>query len=253
MTTTAPAPSAPDLSVQLYSVRTELGATRRNTLRRLAELGYSHVEPYDILSDPVQLAADLVATGLTAPTAHVKLLDHPLDEVAAAALAVEVSTLIVPWADPALFEDRAGVESLAARIDAAAVELAEHGLRVGYHNHDFEFRARIDGRPAWEVLVDLLDERVVVELDTYWASVGGADVFELLPRLRDRIRLVHVNDERPEPDDPPTLGVPVVGRMREVAALAAQSCELVVVEVVVDGDPFPAVERNTRFFAEVLS
>ena len=241
-----------DLSIQLYSVRTQLGEKRPATLRRLADLGYTRVEPYDILSDPAHLARDLSAAGLEAPTAHVKLLDVPIDEALAAARTVGVEALIVPWADPALFADRASVESLAARINAAAERAAEHGLRVGYHNHDFEFSSLIDGRAAWEILVELLDERVVLEVDTYWASVGGADVFELLPRLSSRIRYVHVNDEEPEPDDPPTLGVSVVGRMHEVTALAARSVELVVVEVVVDGDPLPAVERNTRFFQKAL-
>ncbi|WP_407359633.1 sugar phosphate isomerase/epimerase family protein [Microbacterium sp. LBN7] len=241
------------LSIQLYSVRTELGRKRPATLRRLAELGYRRVEPYDILSDPENLARDLAAAGLEAPTAHVKLLDVPIDEALAAAKTVGVETLIVPWADPALFADRAGVESLAARINAAAESAAAEGRRVGYHNHDFEFSTLIDGRAAWEILVELLDERVVLQVDTYWASVGGADVFELLPRLASRIRFVHVNDEEPEPDDPPTLGVPVVGRMSEVTVLAARSVELVVVEVVVDGDPLPAVERNTRVFQGALA
>lgn len=246
-------PSAASLAVQLYSLRTVLGDRRAATLQWLSGLGYAQVEPYDILGDTRQLAQELAAAGLTATTAHVKLLDTPIDEVIAAARIVGVETLIVPWADPELFADRAGVVSLAERINAAAGQAAVHGLRVGYHNHDFEFSARVDGRPAWEVLVELLDERVVLEVDTYWASVGGADVFELLPRLASRIRAVHVNDEEPEPDDPPTLGVPVVGRMDEVTALAAGIGALVVVEVVVEGDPFPSVERNTRFFAEALS
>ncbi|MCK8475550.1 sugar phosphate isomerase/epimerase family protein [Microbacterium aurugineum] len=241
------------LSIQLYSLRTELGERRAQTLERLARLGLTRVEPYDILSDPTQLARELTSAGLVATTAHVKLLDAPLDDAIAAARTVGVETLIVPWAEPELFQDRAGVASLAERINATVERAADAGMRVGYHNHEFEFSVRIEGKPAWEVLVDLLDERVVLEVDTYWASVGGADVFELLPRLASRVTAVHVNDEEPEADDPPTLGVPVLGRMPEVTALARDIGALVVVEVVVNGDPWPAVERNTRFFAEALS
>jgi hypothetical protein len=40
--------------------------------------------------------------------------------------------------------------------------------------------------------------------------------------------------------------------MHEIAALAARSCELAVVEVVVDGEPWAAIERNTLFFKEAL-
>ncbi|MDF2696690.1 MAG: sugar phosphate isomerase/epimerase, partial [Labilithrix sp.] len=125
------------LSIQLYSARHDLGEQRADTLRRLAALGYAHVEPYDILSDPEQLAAELSAAGLTAPTAHVKLLDFPIERAIAAAKTVGADTLIVPWADPEVFSHRAGVESLARRINEAAAKAADEGLRVGYHNHDF--------------------------------------------------------------------------------------------------------------------
>ena len=48
------------------------------------------------------------------------------------------------------------------------------GMRIGYHNHFAEFSRFFDGRQAYEILLDLLDPRVVVELDAYWARMGGA-------------------------------------------------------------------------------
>ena len=41
----------------------------------------------------------------------------------------------------------------------------------------------MDGVPAYQILLDALDDSVFLEVDTYWAATGGADVFELLPRL----------------------------------------------------------------------
>ena len=49
-------------------------------------------------------------------------------------------------------------------------------MRLGYHNHDFELSSLIGGRPALEVLADELDPGVLLEVDTYWAAVGGQDV-----------------------------------------------------------------------------
>jgi sugar phosphate isomerase/epimerase len=71
---------------------------------------------------------------------------------------------------------------------------ADLGLRVGYHNHEFELATRIDGRHALEVFADRLDPNVVLEVDTWWAHVGGADVPALLERLGDRVVALHLKD-----------------------------------------------------------
>jgi sugar phosphate isomerase/epimerase len=96
--------------------------------------------------------------------------------------------------------------------------------------------------------VDALDESVLLELDTHWASVGGADVFELIPRLGSRVRFLHVTNEPPDPGDP-VRGTDLTGRMGEVLALSRPFLEMPVVEVVVhDGDVFPVLQRNAGFF-----
>jgi sugar phosphate isomerase/epimerase len=243
----------PALSVQTYSVRDDLGPRARETLRRLRALGFVNVEPFDIVSDAEGLARDLEAAGLRARTAHADIVTLDREAVVAAARRLGVETVIVPWADPDRFRSHAGIRELAGEINEVARFAAHHGVSVGYHNHDFEFASRVRGTPAWEILVDELDDEIVMELDTYWASVGGADVFELIPRRGSRLGYLHVNDEPPEPGDPPTLGVPVVGRMPEVVALAVPHVELIVVEIVVDGDVFPRLKRNTRSFQRMLA
>jgi sugar phosphate isomerase/epimerase len=52
----------------------------------------------------------------------------------------------------------------------------------------------VDGRHGLEVLADQLSDGVVLEVDTYWAKVGGADVPALLKRLGDKVRYLHVKD-----------------------------------------------------------
>lgn len=171
-----------ELSVQLFSVKDLLGDRLGSTLRRLREIGYTHVEPYDIVSDPAALKRALADSGLGVVAAHARLTELDRDAVIAAATELGIGTLIVPWVDKERLRDRDGVARFADEINAAAQFAATHGIRVGYHNHEFEFDQRIDGRPAYDLLVDLLDPDVVLQVDTFWASVGGADVLELLPR-----------------------------------------------------------------------
>jgi sugar phosphate isomerase/epimerase len=138
--------------------------------------------------------------------------------------------VIVPWMEPAVFADADGVAKLARDLNEAAVRAAEHGLRLGYHNHDFELSSRIGGRPALEVLADALDPAVILEVDTYWAAVGGQDVPGLLGRLGDRVRYLHVKDGPVTKDDPMTAVGGGVMPVAEILA-AGSSAEWHVVEL----------------------
>jgi sugar phosphate isomerase/epimerase len=245
-------PEPAPLGVQLYSVRDDIGpGAVGRTLRRLADMGFTHVEPYRILDDTDGLAAALEETGLRATAAHANVVTEQRDAYLAAAKRLGLGTLIVPWADPAGLRDRDGVTELAAGVNDAARRAADQGISVGYHNHDFEFRQHVDGRPVYEILVDELDQSVVLELDTHWASVGGGDVFELVPRLASRIGFLHVTNEPPDGADPPVLGVDITGRMDEVIAAGRAAGAMPVLEIVVhEGDVFPVLERNAAFFLE---
>lgn len=243
------------LGIQLYSVRDDIGpADLGTTLKRLAGMGFTHAEPYRILDRTEQLGEALAAAGLRATAAHANVTGANVtgadrDAYFDAAERLGLDTLIVPWTEPDVLSSRDGVAAAAAAINDAARRAADRGLRVGYHNHDFEFSQHVDGRPAYEILADALDGSVVLEVDTFWASMGGADVFELIPRLGSRVRFLHVTNEPPDDDDPPPLGPAITGRMAEVARLGTPFVHMPVVEVVIhSGDVFPVLERNAAFF-----
>ncbi|MCY7413012.1 MAG: sugar phosphate isomerase/epimerase [Salinibacterium sp.] len=186
--------SRPPLSVQLYSVREQFAADPAATAARLHSIGFRCVEPYGLteLIDAVEPA--LAGAGLSAPTAHVSLLDGNHEAAFAAAHRAGVSTIIEPFVAEEQWANRDAVEALAARLTAVADAAADHGLTVGYHNHWWELEARIDGTPALEVFADSLGDHVVLEVDTYWSTVGGVDPVELLGRLGDRVVALHIKD-----------------------------------------------------------
>lgn len=102
--------------------------------------------------------------------------------------------MIDPFVAPERWATLADVQRNADRLNARARQAADFGLRVGYHNHDHELTSRIDDRSALEVFADLLDPSVVLEVDLYWATAGGADAVPLLERLGERVVAVHVKD-----------------------------------------------------------
>lgn len=182
------------LSVQLYTIREALSEDVDASLSRIAEIGYKQVEPFAFQKFFDGLAAGLPKYGLTAPTTHTSLVDADVDEVLGAAKELGVSCVITPFTDPEQWTSSEGIAGIASQLNAAAERAAALGMTVGYHNHWFELESRIDGKHGLEVLADNLAPEVMLELDTYWAQVGGADVPALLGRLGDRVQAIHIKD-----------------------------------------------------------
>ena len=241
-------PTTPPLSLQLYTVREALDADFAGTMQRVADIGFTRVEPYDFLARADDLAAGLAATGLTAPSAHFRFLDSEsldgasLDDVFATAARLGIPTVIDPFVDPAKWLSAADIHRTADALNAAAEVAVKHGIRIGYHNHWFELESVIDGDTGLEILSSGLNPAVILELDTYWAAAGGQDVVTLLSRLGDRVRLLHIKDGPIEPDPASQLAVGHGNMPVWDIIAAATSLEVAVVELdAFAGEMFDAV------------
>jgi hypothetical protein len=89
--------SIPDLSLQLYSVREELIEDFPGTLARLADIGLSRVEPFDLVTHADDLGRSLITLGLSAPTAHQALDGADLDRIFDVAADLGVSNVFHPF------------------------------------------------------------------------------------------------------------------------------------------------------------
>jgi len=184
----------PIISIQLYTLRDALEADRDGTLAAVAAMGVDEVEPFGIEHFD-WLPAALSAAGLKAGSAHADILADPA-AVLAAAKSLGVTTVFQPGPRPRdAFGTKEGVEAIAAGINAAVDAFDAEGIKIGFHNHDWEFTApRVDGQLAYDYFVSLLDPRTVLELDTYWAAAGGVDPLSLFEKYGDRITHLHVKD-----------------------------------------------------------
>lgn len=183
-----------ELSVQLYTLRKALEQDFDGTLQRLVGFGFTQVEPFQLPALGDRLRTGLRQNGLAAPTTHVGLLSGNQDEICELAVELGIQTIIEPYVDPARWQAEADINEIASELNEAAQRAARYGLRVGYHNHHFELESKISGVHALEVFADRLAPEVVLEVDTYWAYAGGADVPALLKRLGDRVVALHLKD-----------------------------------------------------------
>ncbi|MDM7886464.1 sugar phosphate isomerase/epimerase [Curtobacterium sp. RHCKG23] len=266
-------PVRPTVSLQLYTVNAALEPDLDAGVARLAAIGFDTVEAFAFVDRAPQLKQAFDAHGISAKTGHAFLVEEsvPLPDgtsmtapshadTFAAAQVLGIEIVIDPFVGPAAWTTREGVERVAARLNAAAEEAAAHGMRVGYHNHDHELRPHIDGKPALQVLAEMLDPRVVLELDLYWATAAGIDVVAFVQELGDRIVAVHVKDG-PMRDGISTAQVPTdqtpagQGDVRLADALAAApALEYAVIEFDgFDGDVFDGVEQSYRWLRATLA
>jgi sugar phosphate isomerase/epimerase len=237
------------IAIQLYSVRQAMAADPHGTLRAVAAMGYQAVEPLLYVGEEARaIRATLDELGLVARSAHVGLseLAARFDAVADGLLAMGFQYLVVPFVGD---EHRglAGGHRLAATLNALGAQASEQGLRLAYHNHDFEF-AREEGGTMWELLAAETDPALVqFELDVYWASVAGFDPAELIERYAGRIPLLHVKERAA--GEPPRFGIIGEGVLdwgRVLGAAEQAGVEWYIVEHDNPANPLPDMERGLR-------
>jgi sugar phosphate isomerase/epimerase len=265
--------ASPHISLQLYTVNKQIADDLDAGIARLADIGFDTVEGFDFVGRAPELKAAFDAHGIVSRTGHAFLVQEEIDspdgikgkvpshaDTFEAAKTIGIEVVIDPFVPPALWQTREDVERTAGRLNEAAKTAADFGLTVGYHNHDHEFRAQIEGRPAYDLFVELLDPSVKLEVDLYWATAAGIDVTELLPRLGDRVIAVHVKDgpmregistaELPTDQKPAGQGdVPLAAGLA-----AAPALEYAVIEFDhFDGDIFDAVAQSFAWLQTTLA
>ncbi|MHB9755610.1 sugar phosphate isomerase/epimerase family protein [Streptomyces sp. BYX5S] len=217
--TTPPQPTG-TLAVQLFSLREDLEKDRPGTLARLAALGYRYVEPFGLgdwhapaaqrLADARALRADLDAAGLSVCSLHAAIGADGLATLAEECRILGTDTVFIPIPglvegfDHEVFGDLDTLTRFAARVTEAADELAGHGIRLGYHNHELEWATLPDGRFGYDVFWELTGPRVLAELDVYWATVAGQDPAAVLRALAGRAVAAHLKDGRATREEPQT-------------------------------------------------
>jgi sugar phosphate isomerase/epimerase len=243
--------STPPLSVQLYTVRNALESDLDGTIDRLASIGFERVEPYNFAANTAALAAALSRNRMTAPSGHAPLLDGDRDLIFEAARTLGIGTVIDPMVHPERWTTEEAIVQTAQALNEVAALGAEYGITVGYHNHWWEVEADFGGRTGLEVLAGALDPAVVLEVDTYWVAVGGQDPADLLGKLGDRVRFIHIKDGAVDRDNKSQVAVGA-GRMDIPAVLkAATGVEVGVVELDDSaGDLFEALKDSLRYLKQ---
>ena len=87
-----------------------------------------------------------------------------------------------------------GVDRFIGDYTPAAEQIAAAGLKLHYHNHDFEFELH-EGKTLLQRIADGFDaKKLGFILDTFWIQAGGGDPAWWIRHLTGRVEVVHLKD-----------------------------------------------------------
>lgn len=217
------------IAAQLYTARDQMAQDPLGTLRAVAALGYDGVEFAGLYNQPVaELRALLGELGLRVCSSHVPLkeLEGNLDQTIETYRALGCPILVVPWLDASRRDEYA---ALAGTLAGIAERVRAAGLRLAYHNHDFELASQ-GGSTGLATLRDSTDPALVqFELDCGWVHKAGGDVLATMGEFRGRLPLLHIKDVDAQ-GAWAEVGNGVIDYAPVVAAAAEHGAEWLIVE-----------------------
>jgi sugar phosphate isomerase/epimerase len=202
------------LGFQLYTVRRLIPAHARETLERVAQIGYREIESSradDGVVVPLckEFGIHGVSTHVDTPIvtgnwgAWKESFPHgapagltwqkAVDDAAAAGYQFVVVAYLMP-------AERGSLDTFrryADQFNKAGEAAHKAGMQFCYHHHAFEFGPKEGFRPI-EVFLERLDPNLVkFEMDVFWVSVAGQDPVALLKQWKGRVALIHLKDKAP--------------------------------------------------------
>ena len=194
--------------LQLYSLRDQLPKDVKGVMAKIAEAGYKEVETFGYEKQKgfwgltaKEFGQLLKSNGLTTPSGHYdcnSFFDNGsttnLESYVEAAHATGQEYIIVPSLNEKFIKTGDDFKKVADQMNKMAEVLKKDGLKLGYHNHNFEWKPA-DGTTFYDTLLKGTDPKLVfMEMDLYWVVRAGQDPIKILNDHAGRYRFVHIKD-----------------------------------------------------------
>ncbi len=203
------------IGLQLYTLRDLLSQDTKSTLETVAKIGYGHVETYGLdlgtgkfwtTSTVEDLYKILEDNGLKTYSGHYDLSKYlsknhqdkeSIEQYIEAAHKLGQKYVIAPV--PPMFDlnnlNVSDYQYAAEQLNKAGEMAKKAGIKVGYHNHFWEFRSFPNGTRGLDILLAFTEpDLVAFELDIYWAEKSGINPVSYFNKFPGRFHLWHIKD-----------------------------------------------------------
>lgn len=193
------------VGLELYSVRDDLQKDPEGTVRAVAKMGYQDVEFYAPYLDwseeqAKQMRKLLDDLGIHCYSTHNDedfFGPSKIDKARDFNKILGSRYMVQAWSDPKPNLD--AWKKVAENLNAASDKLEPSGLKVGYHNHDAEWKP-VEGQRPIEVIAKNTKPSVMLQLDVGTCLEAGADPVAWIKANPGRIRSIHCKDWSPDPN-----------------------------------------------------
>ena len=174
---------------------------------KVKEMGFAQAEPCVFLGGalPVQIpgiwdidtfrreAERLQNAGIQIPSMHVFAMDwdKALPDMLHIAKDYGVRQFVLKCPEQV---DREGYTAFASLCVRLAEALAKENASLFLHNEQYDIAGRLDGKTAFEWVLEKCEGRVFAQVDVGWALAGGENPESLLWRNESLVRSVHYKD-----------------------------------------------------------
>ncbi len=199
----------------LYTVRDAMGKDPKGTLKAVADAGYAYVEAANYSDGkfygmtPAEFKSYLASLGLTAKSAHMGMVNmENADQLIADVKAAGISYFVIPVPPMGMFTFDQATKSMAMKgtadelvkiMNTLGEKCYNAGIKLLYHNHDFEFKPLADGTVIEDVLLEKCDPKFVnFQMDLFWVTKAEVDPLAYFEKYPGRFIAWHVKDMNDE-------------------------------------------------------
>lgn len=188
------------VGIQLWTLRDDVKKNLNGTLESLAEMGYNSIEAFGFDGmfygqNPSDFSKFCAGLGLKLHSSHTGITAENADQYAGKAAEAGLSYLFLPSMMGRPEDSLNDFRRLAEEMNLIGASCKKHGIKFGYHNHDFEFRALEDELP-YDILLSGTDPDLVsFQLDIYWMVKAGKDPLKYFEEHSGRFKTWHIKDK----------------------------------------------------------
>ncbi len=186
------------IGLQPYTVRNDLKADFEGTLKKVVAMGYKEIEvsggegygDFNGHKAP-ELRKILDGVGLRAPSCHYGG-SRNIEDAHTLGLEYMLSTTHSEWQ-----KSLDGWKRTGDFFNHLGTMCRDAGLKLAYHNHNFEFRV-FDGVMGYDELLRSSDKDLVkMQMDCFWITFAGQDPVNYFHKHPGRFALLHIKDLKP--------------------------------------------------------
>ena len=183
------------IALQLYSIRDEVEKDMDKALGAVKAMGYDYVEFAGYYGkSAAEVKALLDKHGLVGLSVHQmpSIFEEEGQKAVDYIKEIGLEYAAIPFYPLAELQDN--FEQVVASFTKVGELLKVNGIKLLYHNHDFEFNKIGDAYILDKLFASVPEELMNPQIDVCWVRYAGLDPVEYIRKYKGRIEVLHFKD-----------------------------------------------------------